>query len=320
MIFLPLEDAELGRLEPLLVRDPASALTAEGFHARMSAGEYRPEWIWVAEHEHGDEPAGAGPPAMAAIWWGPAEEKKPAALDALYARGADRARAASALLAAAHAAFARAGLRTPPDYHIFLPADWRDRPEVPDALAWRLDAARRAGLTGQLERSRYEWTPDGGMPAPSGRLTFRPEPDDEVFVGLFSRALTGTLDATSRKEAEASGARTQASQDVAFYRDHMVGQRSWWRVAETPAGEVAGFGIPSRNSDVPVVGYLGVLPDHRGRGYVNDILAEITRILVAEAGATKIHADTDLKNRPMSAAFERCGYRVIGRRIVMSAR
>ena len=78
------------------------------------------------------------------------------------------------------------------------------------------------------------------------------------------------------------------------------------------AGEVAGFGVPSRNTEFPVVGYLGVLPEHRGRGYVDEILAEITRILVADAGATTIHADTDLENRPMAAAFERCGYRVTG--------
>jgi RimJ/RimL family protein N-acetyltransferase len=190
---------------------------------------------------------------------------------------------------------------------------------VTGALTWRLDAARRAGLTHELERLRYEWVPAAGVPEQAGRLTFRPEPDDEVFVELFRRVLAGTLDATSRKEAEAAGARTQANQDVAFYRDHMSGQRSWWRVAETPAGELAGFGVPSRNTDFPVVGYLGVLPEHRGRRYVDEILAEVTRILVADAGAATIRADTDLENLPMAAAFERCGYRVTGRRLVLSA-
>ena len=78
----------------------------------------------------------------------------------------------------------------------------------------------------------------------------------------------------------------------------MLGQRAWWRVAQTPDGELAGFGIPSQNTDYAVVGYLGVLPEHRGHGYVDEILAEITRILVAETGATNIRADTDLENRP----------------------
>jgi len=78
----------------------------------------------------------------------------------------------------------------------------------------------------------------------------------------------------------------------------MLGQRAWWRVAQTPDGDLAGVGIPPQNTDYAVVGYLGVPPEHRGHGYVDEILAEITRILVAETGATNIRADTDLENRP----------------------
>ena len=77
-----------------------------------------------------------------------------------------------------------------------------------------------------LERLRYEWTSTAGLPHARGLLTFRKEDDDDLFVLLFSRVLTGTLDATSRKAVAASGARTQARQDVRFYRDHMTGERS----------------------------------------------------------------------------------------------
>ncbi|MGN6677358.1 MAG: GNAT family N-acetyltransferase [Streptosporangiaceae bacterium] len=62
------------------------------------------------------------------------------------------------------------------------------------------------------------------------------------------------------------------------------------------------------------------MTEHRGHGYVDEILAEITRILVDDASATRIHADTDLANRPMAAAFDRAGYLNIGRRLVLSAR
>lgn len=128
---------------------------------------------------------------------------------------------------------------------------------------------------------------------------FRGEADDEVFAGLFRRVLADTLDATSRKGAEAAGPQTQARQDVKFYRESMLGERSWWRIAWTPDGQLAGFGIPSQNTECPVVGYLGVLPEHRGHGYVDEILAEITRILAAETGAAAIRGDTDLENLPM---------------------
>ena len=315
--------SELERLRPLLVADPASPLAAEQFRIRFDSGEYRPEWSWIAEEEPGEDAVAL------AIWWGTAREKLPAALDGLYvantagsrqAAGADyRVGLVAWLLTAGHETLAAAGLKRPPDFHLLLPADWRNRTDVAGAVSWRLDAARRAGLTNMLERFRYEWTSTAGMPHARGLLTFREEDHDDLFVELFSRVLTGTLDATSRKEAAVSGARTQARQDVRFYREHMTGERSWWRVAQTSSGELAGFGIPSRNTEVPVVGYLGVLPEHRGHGYVDEILAEITRVLVAEAGATKIRADTDLENQPMAAAFQRADYQNVGRRLVLSA-
>ncbi|MBG0850909.1 GNAT family N-acetyltransferase [Streptomyces spinoverrucosus] len=202
---------------------------------------------------------------------------------------------------------------------MLLPADWRERPDAVADLGWRQEAARRAGLTVAVERLRYEWTRDSGVPAPPRRLRFRPEADDEVFVDLFRRVLDGTLDAASRAEAETIGAQAQARADVAFYRDSMPGERSWWRVAEDAGGRTVGFALPSRNTGSHVVGYLGVLPEQRGHGYVDDLLAEITRILAQEAGAEVVRADTDLTNRPMAAAFDRLGYRNFARRLVLSA-
>src|SRR5215813_13644157 len=111
-------------------------------------------------------------------------------------------------------------------------------------------------------------------------------------------------------------------------RDHLFFSPSFFFFNDTATTEIYTlslhdalpiFGIPSQNTALPVVGYLGVLPEHRGHGYADEILDEITRILVAEAGATKIHADTDLANRPMAAAFARAGYVNIGRRLVLSA-
>ncbi|GAA3308769.1 hypothetical protein GCM10020295_71660 [Streptomyces cinereospinus] len=140
-----------------------------------------------------------------------------------------------------------------------------------------------------------------------------------MFVALFRRVLDGTLDAASRAGAAALGAEAQARADVAFYRDSMPGERSWWRVAEDADGRTVGFALPSRNTGSHVVGYLGVLPERRGHGYVDDLLAEITRILAEEAGAEAVRADTDLTNRPMAAAFDRLGYRTFARRLVLSA-
>ncbi|MFJ4189357.1 GNAT family N-acetyltransferase [Kitasatospora sp. NPDC089509] len=321
MITRPTTASELDRVLPLIAPDPGAALTADTYRSRLADGQYRPAWTWIAQE------AADGTPLALAVWWGDPADALPSALDGVFVHdsvrsAADRTELAAAVLTAAHADYAAAGADAAPEYHLSLPGDWRDRPETVAAVAWRQDAARRAGLPVSLERLRFEWTPEAGLPEPSGRLLLQPEPDDEVFVDLFRRALVDTLDADTRKESERLGAEAQARADVAFYRDTMRGDRSWWRVARTPDGEPVGFGIPSRNHSAPVVGYLGVLPEHRGRHYADDILGEITRVLAADPAATdtptRILADTDLTNTPMAAAFTRLGYHNNARRLVLS--
>ena len=321
MRYRPATAADIDAVASLIVPDPASPLTAEAYRRRLGNGEYRPERTWLAES--------SGEVQAAAIWWGRPDDPAPDVLDAVLASPGlasaglprdQRALVLAELLVQAHAAFRRDFSRTAPAYHLFLPPDWRSRREVTGALSWRWQAALAAGLTGELERLRFAWYRGDVARVPtSGRLVFRREPDDEVFADLFRRTLVGTLDATTRNTAAAIGAAAAARADMVFYRDRMRGDRGWWLVASLPDGEPVGFGIPTRNHDVAVVGYIGVLPEHRGHGYIDDILAETTRVLVTEAGAHVIHADTDLANRPMAAAFERAGYVSTSRRVVLSA-
>ena len=315
MIFRAATAADMARLEPLVVPDPASGMTFTGYREVADNGEYRDEWTWIAEAD------GTGPVFAAGIWWGSPGDRSPQTLHGLFADGMldrhQRPSVAGALIRAAHAAFTTAGGPVP-NFALTVPGDWRGRRDVVAAMSWRWEAALSAGLTAELERLRYVWTSDWGLPQATGRLTFLAEPDDEVFATLFRKVLEGSLDATSRRAAEALGAALQARHDVAFYRDRTLGDRSWWRVAMRADGEVVGFGVPSLHAEGPVVGYLGVLPRHRGRGYARDIVAEITRILV-EAGARTVYADTDLANRPMAAAFERAGYKNFARQLALSA-
>src|ERR1700733_8996953 len=234
-----------------------------------------------------------------------------------FADGPDRPGLAVNLLGEAHEQFLDGGMSVLPAYHVFLPTGWRDQPDVVAALQWRQQAAQRAGLTRQLERLRYQWTPAAGLPAHPGRLEFRAEPDDEAFLAAFLRVAEGSLDATTTEGAAAVGAYRQARDAMRYYLS-MPSPRDWWRLAYTPQGGLAGLAIPARNADGPVVAYLGVVPELRGNGYIDDLLAEVTHLLAA-AGARWIQADTDLASRPMAAAFQRAGYRNFAVRMVLSA-
>jgi RimJ/RimL family protein N-acetyltransferase len=138
-----------------------------------------------------------------------------------------------------------------------------------------------------------------------------------MFLAAFRRVAQGSLDVTTRRNVAALGADRQARQDMAVYRS-LPGERDWWRLAYTPDGRLAGLAIPSRSPDGPTVGYLGVVPELRGRGLVDDLLAEITRFH-AESGAQQIRAVTDTTNLPMAAAFERAGYRTTALWLILSA-
>jgi RimJ/RimL family protein N-acetyltransferase len=291
--------------------EPIGLVPADRYRAELASGQYRLEWTWIAEDR--------GQIMGRAIWWGFAAATQPMALDCLYIHDsvADPAWLAGALLTAAQRGLRAEGAPHPPRYEIRLPRNWRADPAAARAFGWRREAAAMAGLTDELERLRFEWTPDAGAPPPSARLMFRREPDDEVFLDVFRRVAVGSLDVTTRREVAAWGADLQARDDMAIYLN-MPGSRDWWQLAYTAGGALAGMILPNRNSYSAVVGYLGVVPEMRGRGYIDDLVAETTRFH-ASRGEQRISATTDTTNRPMAAAFERARYRVHGVRMVLSA-
>jgi RimJ/RimL family protein N-acetyltransferase len=298
------DPADLDRATSYAADGPLPALSAERIREELASNRFRPEWIWFAEDEHGEILARA-------LWWGRADSTRPIALDCLQVRAgvADPVAVASGLLTAGHTAF-----ETLPVYNISLPADWRDGPALVEAVTWRRQAASDSGLGHEIERLRYEWTPAAGVPEPTEKVVFR-EGTDEEFLDAFVRLSAGSLDLHTQHELRSTDAGQLAREDMRFYRD-CPGERSWWRLAELPDGTLAGLAIPSATPYHRNVGYLGVVPELRGRGLIDEILAEITRFHAGE-GADRITATTDTVNTPMAAAFERAGYETTEIRLVL---
>lgn len=310
MLFHSMTEADLDRVTAVTVDEPIRWIPSDRYLDELAQGMYRPEWTWIAED--------GGQVVGRALWWGQSRSDHPIVLDCLHVDAcvADRAAVAAELLTTSLKAFAEQGASKLPLYNLTLPYGWREDPAVAAALAWRRDAALAAGLTDEVERLRLEWTPDAGVPAGGGRLTFA-EASDEEFLQVFRRIAVGSLDRETRRNLAAKGAEATAREEMDFYLD-CPGKREWWRLARTLEGEVAGLAIPSATPYNRNVGYLGVVPELRGRGYVDDVLAEITRVH-AESGAELITATTDTGNAPMAAAFARAGYRTAQIRMIYSA-
>ncbi len=286
------------------------AVDRDQLRGDFAEGRMRAPWSWLVEDD--------GVVVGRALWWGRADGAVPLSLDVvdLAEQVEDRAGVGAELLSAAHADLTAQGATKPVEYTLRLPQGWREDAAASAAVRWRREACRRSGLTEELERLQYAWTPGCGVPAASTRVSFRPGDDDE-FLDLFTQVARGSLDVETQRSVDKMGAQGQARDDLDFYLG-CPGERDWWRVAIDADGTPMGFAVPSATPYHRNVGYLGVLPTWRGQRLVGDLLGEITRVHAA-AGATMITATTDTTNAPMAAAFDRAGYPITEVRLVWSA-
>ncbi|MEU1320142.1 GNAT family N-acetyltransferase [Streptomyces tibetensis] len=256
---------------------------------------HRPDWKRVALRD--------GRVVARGAWWGGPEDSAPVNLNWFdVAEGEEEAGAAL--------------LRSAPwqvGLELNLPADWRDDPALRAAAETRFTAARTAGYDLLVERLLYRWTPDRGLPERPGRLQFRAEPDDAVFFDALRRIHSATLDAHALRAVEEGGLDRAAQEELDFFH-WCPSPREWWQTAYTPQGDLAGIHIPAHNPSGPCIGFIGVLPAHRGHGYAYDLLAECTHFLV-EQGAEFVAAATDQGNFPMAANFAKAGYPVVKERL-----
>ncbi|RAO03687.1 hypothetical protein GAR05_00667 [Micromonospora saelicesensis] len=261
----------------------------------------RPEWMWVAVR---------GDRLLARVaWWGRSGDDTPLLLDVLDVddTAEDLTEVAQTLYETAAKQVLAPGA-VPPEYGRFIPADWRENPDTYRVVRTRMGVLESTGARLTVERLRLEWRPAAGLPTPDRRLAFRPALDTDELVALMTRALDGTLDAHSRTDLAQMSPHEVAlkhyEQELATYSS----PREWWRIGTLGEnGEPVGFVVPARNAYHPVIAYLGVVPEHRGHGYVDGLLAEGTRTLAAE-DVPRIRAATDLGNVPMAKAFARAGY------------
>ena len=306
------------KVRPIAGRDELGLFTRlpyvlnEELTGDLADGRRRPEWMWVALR--------GGQLLARAAWWSRSGADAPVLLDVLDIDDGspDPARVdiGAHMLRTAIAATIPSGA-PPPEYVRFIPPGWRENVATSQVVQDRMAIAERTGARLFVERMRLEWRPGTPIRAPSRRLMFRPVKDEEELLVLLTAVLDGTLDAHSRADLRQMSAREAA---VRQYEDEFAGYsspRDWWRIATLPDGDPVGFVIAARNDYNPIVAYLAVLPQHRGRGYVDAILAEGTRILAAQ-NVARIRAATDLGNTPMAEAFRRAGYVNFERAITMT--
>ena len=272
----------------------------------FAAGSMRPEWCFVAEE--GDLPVG-----RVAFWTLPGMEE-PFALVLLDVDWeGDHMSVGTRLLRYTLDAARALGAR---DIEHVLD-DPPIRPQFQHHADRRIELLESAGFSLRRETSRFE-RHRTEPPTESGRLRFRTleEVGREAFIEAMERVSEGTLDREIRAEREKLGTK-RAAQEFFDDASRVQHHASWWRLAYTPSGELAGLIMPAEPPGFLTIFYVGVVPGMRGRGYVHDLLATGTATLLEAEGKHNkpLIADTDVSNEPMAAAFEQAGWtRFAGRR------
>jgi ribosomal protein S18 acetylase RimI-like enzyme len=268
--------------------------TRRRLDALLRDGLTRPEWCFVALQDgvpaaragfFADEPIGTEPMEVALFGLALPWER-------------DHGDIAAALLAAALETGARIG-----------PAiDARLNTEVHDHLDERRRVLEAVGFRLFQEKEGYSWIDAGAPVERSARVTFRTaqQVGREEFAHAMGRAIEGTLDRNDRFFWELAGADEWGRIMLGFMAPD---DEATWKLAFDGSGELVGHVcLSSFDEDATgTIAHIGVVPEQRGRGYVNDLMAEATADAQAR-GFASVLSDVDVENDPMRAAMEQAGH------------
>jgi hypothetical protein len=133
--------------------------------------------------------------------------------------------------------------------------------------------AEQAGFDLFQEKAGYVWT-DGGSPLREPRLTFEPltSAGRDRYGQVMAACIEGTLDRNDLWYWTLCGPETWAAEMFGYLEP---GDEDSWLLAREATGEVVGH-VALGSLDEPATAtivHIGVLPAHRGRGHVADLLA-----------------------------------------------
>lgn len=181
----------------------------------------------------------------------------------------------------------------------------RLNPEVHgDVDRWR-KVLDQSGFLLFQEKAGFTWTDNGGDLPPT-RLRYRSlaEVGRAEYAEAMAAAILGTLDRNDRFYLETCGPTGWGREMVEFAE---AGDEAGWLVADDEAGRAGYVAVGAFEGRLGTIVHIGVVPDRRGRGYVDDLLHAAARA-GRSLGYGRMLSDVDTLNAPMLAAMERNGH------------
>lgn len=184
----------------------------------------------------------------------------------------------------------------------------------------RLELLESLGFELLRETYRFELnTTNPAVAFPTG-LVFRGlhEVGEDTFIDALIRISAQSLDRRTQHGREELGVENEARMTFNDLQ-RMEYDPAWWQLAYTSEGALVGLVMPTKSPTFATIGYIGVVPEQRGHGYIHRLLQQGTATLHA-AGEHHLRTDTDVNNAPMANAFRRAGYTQFATRREYSAK
>lgn len=181
-----------------------------------------------------------------------------------------------------------------------------------------IDLVKELGFECMRERVEFERPGNSPSVEATDRLIFRTreEVGESTFSASFALAFQDSLDAEFQKDYAELGPHRVISQYLS--KCPKEDDRHTWfsELAYDVKNDLVGIIMllsakrknPRKGHSIGCIYTLGVVPEKRGQGYVNDLLARGTQILERE-GADCIRSTTAATNFPMANAFEGAHYK-----------
>lgn len=176
-----------------------------------------------------------------------------------------------------------------------------------DVPAWR-ELLETAGFHLFQEKEGLTWDVSARAETTPGRLIFRSlaEVGRDAYLDVVAATATGTLDRNDQYYIELCGPRPWAGEMLGFLEPS---DESSALLGYLPDGRAAGFVmVAGFDTETWTIVHIGVVPELRGHGYVDDLLAKAD-VAARDRGFRYGLSDVDVGNGPMIAALERAGHR-----------
>jgi RimJ/RimL family protein N-acetyltransferase len=156
------------------------------------------------------------------------------------------------------------------------------------------------------EKQGFTWNDDGSPLGVPKRLTYRSIEDVgiDAYRAIMGRCGDGTLDRNDRYYWDGCGAENWARQMTEYIVDADMPMWLIGYAGDDPVGYVA---VATEEDWGSTIVHIGVVPEHRGNGYIDDLIASGTAAAQA-SGVTSMLSDVDVVNIPMMKAMRRAGH------------